>query len=296
MTGPHQHPTILGDQRKDVPGSDEIRSAGIAVREVADRRRAVLGRNPGRRAMAVIDRNRKRRAVDGVAVRDHRRQMQTPRDLPGQRRADDAAGVANDERHLLWCRVYRSKDQVAFVLAVVIIGYDDDLSSGECFDYLRNTGLGHGLISRRADRLAEAVGGQKPRICLAELGDGEPPQDLASVALACIETFENAPAKVACKTPWELVFALTRSPLLDTVFCSAPFRRASKRDGRSGNLGRVKYFQFVKDLLRRALTGNGFALGDRHTVGDDEQRVRAASPPAGVHQIIQKHIAGVERQ
>jgi hypothetical protein len=43
--------------------------------------------------------------------------------------------------------VYRCKDQVALVLAVVVVGNDDNLPAGECVDDLRDTGLGHGLIS-----------------------------------------------------------------------------------------------------------------------------------------------------
>ena len=100
MARAHQHAAILGDQRKDVARPDEIRAAGIVVGELADRRGAVVGRDAGRRAVAVIDRDGKGGAVDRVVVGDHRRQVQAPRDLAGQRRADDAAGVADDERHL----------------------------------------------------------------------------------------------------------------------------------------------------------------------------------------------------
>jgi hypothetical protein len=45
--------------------------------------------------------------------------------------------------------VHRCEDQVALVLAVVVIGDNDDLAAGECIDHLRDTGLRHGLISRR---------------------------------------------------------------------------------------------------------------------------------------------------
>ena len=54
----HQDAAIFGDQRKDMAGPDEIGAAGIAVGERPDRRRAVVGRNAGRRAVAVIDRDR----------------------------------------------------------------------------------------------------------------------------------------------------------------------------------------------------------------------------------------------
>ena len=60
--------------------------------------------------------------------------------LRRQRRADDARGVADDERHLLR-RAQRGRDeQVALVLAIVVVGDDDDLAPGEggnrCFDAL----------------------------------------------------------------------------------------------------------------------------------------------------------------
>ena len=57
------------------------------------------------------------------------------------------AGMADDERHLFGRRVHRGDDQVALVLAVVVIRHDDDFAAGECFDDLRNAGLGHWLIS-----------------------------------------------------------------------------------------------------------------------------------------------------
>ena len=70
--------------------------------------------------------------------------MQPPGDLAGQRRADDAGGMADDKGHLLRRRVRRREDQVALVLTVVVIGYDDDFAAGESIDRLPDTGLGHG--------------------------------------------------------------------------------------------------------------------------------------------------------
>ena len=143
MARAHQHPAILGDQREDVPRPDKIGAAGIAVRQVADRRGAVLGGNAGGGAVAIVDRNGKGGAVDRVIVGDHRRQVQAARDLAGQRRADDAAGVAHDERHFLGRGMDRGDDQVALVLTVVVIGDDDDLAGGERLDRFADTGLRH---------------------------------------------------------------------------------------------------------------------------------------------------------
>ena len=154
MTGAHQHAAILGDQRKDVARPDKIGPAGIAIRQIADRRGAVVGRDAGRRAVAVIDRDGKGGAVDRVVVGDHRRQMEAPGDLAGQRRTDDAAGMADDERHLLRRRVDRGEDQITLVLAVVVIGDDDDLAGGERVDRLADTGLGHEFDPLRRSRPA----------------------------------------------------------------------------------------------------------------------------------------------
>jgi hypothetical protein len=51
--------------------------------------------------------------------------------LRRKRRADDARGIANDERHLLRRAERRGDEQVAFVLAVVVVGHDHDLAPGE---------------------------------------------------------------------------------------------------------------------------------------------------------------------
>ena len=70
--------------------------------------------------------------------------MQPPGYLAGQRRADNAGGVADDEGYFLRRRMRRREDQVAFVLAVVVIGYDDDFAACAGVDRLPDTGLGHG--------------------------------------------------------------------------------------------------------------------------------------------------------
>ena len=174
----HQDAAIFGDQRKDMAGPNKICAAGIVVGERPDRCRAVVRRDARRRAVTVIDRDRKGGAVDRVAIGDHRREVQTPRDLAGDRRTDDAAGVADDKRHLLGRRMRRRKDQVAFVLAVVIISDDDDLATGEGVDGVAHPILRHVLCSR-PDRAAipslEAVGSEEVRVCLAQPGDRHPP-------------------------------------------------------------------------------------------------------------------------
>ena len=69
-------------------------------------------------------------------------ELQPTRILARQRRADDAAGVADDEGDLLGRGVDGGEDQVALVLAVVVVGDDDDLAALEGGD-----GFGDALAS-----------------------------------------------------------------------------------------------------------------------------------------------------
>ena len=57
--------------------------------------------------------------------------MQPPRFVRRQRRADDARSVSDDKRHLLGRAQRGRNEQIALVLAVVVIGDDDDLAAGK---------------------------------------------------------------------------------------------------------------------------------------------------------------------
>ena len=57
--------------------------------------------------------------------------MQAPGVVGRQRRADDPAAIANDKSHLLWRAELCCNDQVAFILAIVIIGDDDDFTANK---------------------------------------------------------------------------------------------------------------------------------------------------------------------
>jgi hypothetical protein len=50
------------------------------------------------------------------------------------RRAEDAAGVANHESHLLGRGLARRHDEIAFVLAIVIVHHHDHLSRSDGFE------------------------------------------------------------------------------------------------------------------------------------------------------------------
>ena len=136
VAGAHQHAAVLGDQREDMAGADEIARAHVAVGERAHGVAALLGGNAGRHAVLDVDRDGEGGAERRVVHRHHRGEMQPPRVVGGQRRADDAAAVADDEGHLLGRAERGGDDHVALVLAVVVVGDDDDLAARDRLDRL----------------------------------------------------------------------------------------------------------------------------------------------------------------
>ena len=131
MAGAQQHAAVARDQRKHVAGPGEIVGAGIGVGQRPAAGGAFVGRNPGAAIGLVVDRHRKGGGVVGLVVRHHRVEPQPARILAGDRRADDARGVADDERHLLRGAQRRRDDQIALALAVFVIGDDDEFAVGK---------------------------------------------------------------------------------------------------------------------------------------------------------------------
>ena len=147
MARAHQHAAILGDQREDMARPDEISRAHIAVGKRAHGVGALLGRDAGGQPVLDVDRDGEGGAERRVVRGHHRIEPQAPRLARRQRRTDDAAGVADDEGHLLRRAERGCDDEVALVLAIVVIGDDDDLAAGEGFDGLGDI-VEHGSLAR----------------------------------------------------------------------------------------------------------------------------------------------------
>src|SRR5438874_3699279 len=148
MARAQQHAAVTRDQRKDMSRPRKITGAGIWVGKRAAAGGAFFRRNSGAAIGLIVDRHRKRGGVARFVMRDHRVEPQSSRVLARDRRADDARGVADDERHLLG-RAERSRDdQVALALAIIVVGHDDELAAGKGLQYFLDR-IGHYLkVSR----------------------------------------------------------------------------------------------------------------------------------------------------
>ena len=144
MAGAQQHAAVARDQREDVARPGEVVGAGIRVGERPAAGGALVRRDAGAAVGLVVDRHREGGGMGGIIVGDHRIEPQPPRILGRDRRADDAGGVADDERHLLRGAERGRDDQIALALAVVVIGHDDELAPGEGLQHVRNR-IGHTL-------------------------------------------------------------------------------------------------------------------------------------------------------
>ena len=109
----------------------EIAGTRILSNQFADRRGAVVRRDPGGRAAVGIDRDRERRAVaSGVRV-DHRRQLELVEPLALDRYTDQAAGVGCHEVDCFRRDGIGRHRQIALVLAVLVVDDDDHAAALE---------------------------------------------------------------------------------------------------------------------------------------------------------------------
>ena len=150
-----QHAAVARAQREDVAAVAQIARHRGRIDGDADRRRAVLRADAGRHAEARrrVDAHRVRGAIlVGVAL-GHRREAELVDALAGEREADHAAGALDHEVDQLGRHELRRADQVALVLAILVVGDDDELARGDVGDRLFDGGEWHGSqLKRRVDR------------------------------------------------------------------------------------------------------------------------------------------------
>jgi hypothetical protein len=85
-------------------------------------------RNAGRDALGRLDRDREVGRVPLVGFADHQRQAKLPATVPRHRQADESAPVRRHVVDVFGAHLLGRHDQVAFVLATLIVDHDDHLA------------------------------------------------------------------------------------------------------------------------------------------------------------------------
>ena len=131
VTGPAQHAAGAIAQGEDVPGAVEVVRTRRGVDERANRRRAVVGRDARRRAVSVVHRHREGRSLGLGVGDDHEGQVEFVGALALEGCAEDPRGVLEEERHGLGRDVLGRHDEVALVLAVLVVDHDDHAAAAQ---------------------------------------------------------------------------------------------------------------------------------------------------------------------
>ena len=132
VPGALQHAALAVAQREDVAGPREVArraSSGRSARAPSSPRSAA-------EMPVVVPSFASTETVNAVRCYsvfsvpdDHQRELQLVEPLALHRQADDAARVADHERHLLGRHLLGRDDEVALVLAVLVVDDDDELAA-----------------------------------------------------------------------------------------------------------------------------------------------------------------------
>jgi hypothetical protein len=165
-----QHAARHRAQREDVARAHEVLGPALRIGGDLDRARAVGGRDAGGHAGARLDRHGEGRAQARLVALDLQRQVELVGDALLHGQADQAARVARHEVDDLGRHGLGQADQVALVLAVLVVDEDRQAAGLELLD-----GLGH----RRGDaRLAHGAPSSPPS--LPPPPPGSPPPESPS--------------------------------------------------------------------------------------------------------------------
>ncbi len=129
MAGAREHAAGLRHQREDVAGLTQVVGSRLGRDRGEDRARAIVRRDAGRHAFGGLDRDREVRRLAQVRVADHQRQTQLLAALARERQADQAAPVTRHEVHVLGPHLGRGHDEIALVLAILVVEDHDHLAA-----------------------------------------------------------------------------------------------------------------------------------------------------------------------
>ena len=138
VTDPLQHPAVPGAEREDVARPPKVFRTARRIDGHVDRGGAVAGRDAGRHTETLVGINAHREGGAerlGVLFR-HRRETKLVAPLAGECQADEAAPVGGHEVDHLGRDEFGRADEVTLVLAVLVVGHDDDLAVAQVVDGL----------------------------------------------------------------------------------------------------------------------------------------------------------------
>lgn len=141
---------VAGAERVDVSGPDEVVAGGSGVEGEFDRFGAFLSGDAGGEAVlgVAVDGDGQRRAADGGIDGGLGVEVEPVAVGLGEGEEEVAPGLSDHECDGLGCDELGSHDEVALVLAVFIVGEDDDPACSELVEDLFD-GAERGSIHRR---------------------------------------------------------------------------------------------------------------------------------------------------
>lgn len=147
-----QYSAFLRAERNDVTGASEIVGTGFGVGEQTHRRSAVRRRDAGTDSLTGVDRDGVRRAVLVLVGGVHRGQAQPITIVTVERHAQVAGGVPDHERHQFRGGLLGGEDEVALVLAILVVHDDNSFTCSDiCYCALDTVEPGHVLALQSLD-------------------------------------------------------------------------------------------------------------------------------------------------
>ena len=130
MAGPNQYAAVARDQRKNVARRMEGVRHATRIRQARQRLRAVVCGNARRRPFVRVDADGET-CAKRIRVPRHFMQPELQRPLPRHRRTHEAARMRDHEIHRFGRDLLGRHDQVAFILAVLIIRQHNHFAGGQ---------------------------------------------------------------------------------------------------------------------------------------------------------------------
>ena len=127
MTAPGQYTTRMVAQGEEVAGTGKIIRLGLGIDHGLDGGRPVVGGNAGGGSFGIVHRDGESGLVRiGSVLEHHQGHSQVVQPFPDDRHAQQSLGLGDDEVDRLGRHHFGGHYQIAFVLPVFIIDYDQE--------------------------------------------------------------------------------------------------------------------------------------------------------------------------